>query len=62
MPVVTMPHMFKAQVPRAPDATAVIGGREAISYAEFNVRANRLARYLIALGAGPERLVAVALP
>src|SRR5450755_1037081 len=62
VPAVTMPHMFQAQVRRTPDTTAVIGGREAISYAELNARANRLARCLIALGAGPERLVAVALP
>jgi nonribosomal peptide synthetase DhbF len=62
VPAVTMPHMFQAQVRRMPDATAVIGGPEAMSYAELSARANRLARYLIMLGAGPERLVAVALP
>ena len=33
-----------------------------LTYAELNARANRLARHLIGLGAGPERLVAIAMP
>ena len=40
----------------------VVYGGVAMSYAELNARANRLARYLVSLGAGPERLVAVAMP
>jgi nonribosomal peptide synthetase DhbF len=32
-----------------------------MSYAELNARANQLARHLVSLGAGPERLVAVAM-
>jgi non-ribosomal peptide synthetase component F len=32
------------------------------SYAELNIRSNRLARHLITLGAGPEQLVTIAIP
>src|SRR5262249_24775166 len=36
----------------------VFGGRE-LNYAELNTRANRLAHYLVAQGAGPETLVGI---
>ncbi|MYW11844.1 amino acid adenylation domain-containing protein, partial [Streptomyces sp. SID2563] len=41
---------------------ALVCGEVSLSYAELDVRANRLAQELRARGAGPERLVAVALP
>jgi amino acid adenylation domain-containing protein len=54
-------QLFEEQVRRTPDAAALIAGDLSLTYAELNARANRLARRLAALGAGPERIVALAL-
>src|SRR5579859_6322214 len=62
LPELTWPELFQAQAARTPQAPAVIFEGSQVSYAGLNARANRLARYLISLGAGPERLVAVAMP
>src|SRR6185437_14690566 len=62
VPSAALPQLFQEQVARTPDATAVIYDGTRLTYAELNARANRLARYLISLGAGPERLVAIAMP
>ncbi|MBD0671976.1 non-ribosomal peptide synthase/polyketide synthase, partial [Streptomyces sp. CBMA156] len=61
-PVPGLPELFRAQVRATPDATAVVCGAVSLTYAELDARANRLAHALIARGAGPERLVALALP
>ncbi|MGH8963816.1 MAG: non-ribosomal peptide synthetase, partial [Actinomycetes bacterium] len=58
----TLPELFSAQVVRTPDATAVVFDGGVLTYAELEVRANRLAHRLIRLGVGPERVVALALP
>ncbi|MGW1073681.1 amino acid adenylation domain-containing protein [Streptomyces sp. NPDC002537] len=61
-PDATLPARFEAQAARTPEATAVTHEGAALSYAELNARANRLARLLVERGAGPGRIVALALP
>ncbi|MGH3670008.1 MAG: amino acid adenylation domain-containing protein, partial [Pseudonocardiaceae bacterium] len=58
----TVAELLEAQVRRTPQDTALVFGDTALSYAELNTHINRLARLLIAHGAGPERVVALALP
>ena len=58
----TLAGLFEAQVARTPDQQAILFDGGALSYADLEVRANRLAHALIARGAGPERIVALALP
>ncbi|MFJ5092625.1 amino acid adenylation domain-containing protein [Streptomyces sp. NPDC088674] len=55
----TLPDMFDEQVRAHPDEIAVEHRGERVSYRELDARSNRLARHLIAAGAGPEDLVAV---
>ena len=58
----TLPEAFARQAARTPDAPAVLSGSTGLTYRQLDERSNRLARLLIAAGAGPERFVALALP
>ncbi|MFF7163701.1 amino acid adenylation domain-containing protein [Streptomyces sp. NPDC008086] len=58
----TMPEVFEAQAARTPDAVAVVGEGRHLTFAQLNAAANQLARLLVELGAGPEQIVAFALP
>jgi nonribosomal peptide synthetase DhbF len=62
VPSMSPPELFQAQATRTPDAVALAWADGELTYRELNERANRLARHLIGLGAGPERVVALALP
>lgn len=57
-----MPELVGLQVGRTPDAVAVECGPVSLTYRELDRRARRLAGELAARGAGPETLVALALP
>ena len=55
----TVPALFAARVAATPTATAVVCGEQALTYAELDARANRLAHRLLRLGVRPEDRVAV---
>ncbi|MEV7319542.1 non-ribosomal peptide synthase/polyketide synthase [Streptomyces sp. NPDC093970] len=62
VPALTWPRMFAAQVAARPDEVALIHEDVRLTYAELDARATRLAHALVARGAGPERVVALAVP
>ncbi|MFE7581237.1 amino acid adenylation domain-containing protein [Streptomyces gardneri] len=62
VPATTLPRLFAEQARRTPGATAVLFEDERLDYATLDARADHLARHLVAHGARPERVVAVALP
>ncbi|MCI3275396.1 amino acid adenylation domain-containing protein [Streptomyces cylindrosporus] len=62
LPHATVRALFEDQVRRTPQAPAVLHGDTALTFAELDARADRLAAALTARGAGPESAVAVALP
>ncbi|MGH9278937.1 MAG: amino acid adenylation domain-containing protein, partial [Acidimicrobiales bacterium] len=56
-----VPDLVEAAAARHPDAVAVVAGAAALTYAELDARANRLACDLQALGVGPDDRVGVRL-
>ncbi|MEV6684098.1 amino acid adenylation domain-containing protein [Streptomyces sp. NPDC051130] len=62
VPATTLPELFAAQAARTPDATAVRDESSSLTYAELDARSNQLARRLVGAGAGPETVMAVAVP
>nr|WP_326491738.1 non-ribosomal peptide synthetase [Myxococcus stipitatus] len=58
-PVGNIAQHFSAQAQRAPDAVALVLGRERMTYAELDERSSRLANHLLALGVGLEARVGV---
>ena len=61
LPFTTVSEWFESQARATPDAVALVFDGQAITYAELNRRANRLARVLQSLGAGPDQVVAFCL-
>jgi amino acid adenylation domain-containing protein len=57
----TVHQLFEEQARRTPDATALTFRNERVSYAELDRRADRIARRLRAIGAGPGALVGLCL-
>jgi amino acid adenylation domain-containing protein len=60
VPDVTLVGLLAGRVAGCPDAVAVVCGGVALSYAGLWERAGRVAGWLAGAGAGPERVVAVA--
>ncbi len=62
LPRATVAELLAEQAARTPQETALVFGAERLTYAELDARINRMARLLLARGAAPERVVALALP
>jgi amino acid adenylation domain-containing protein/FkbM family methyltransferase len=54
-----LPQLFRQQVERTPQRTALVCGQEQLSYAELNARANQLAHLLRQRGVQRESLVGI---
>ncbi|MFC3628004.1 amino acid adenylation domain-containing protein [Paracoccus angustae] len=61
VPDTTLAALIEAQMAATPDAPAVTFGNATIGFADLDRRSAALAARLAALGAGPDRIVAVAL-
>ena len=57
----TLVSLFDERVALANGSSALVWDEGSLSYAEFDARANRLARWLVSAGVGPEALVGLAM-
>jgi amino acid adenylation domain-containing protein len=57
----TIHGLFEEQVERAPQAVALVCGKDRVTFRDLNRRSNQLARYLLRRGVGPEVLVGLCL-
>lgn len=62
IPTETVDELFASRVATDPDTIALVCDGRELSYAQLDARASRVARALLRYGAGPERIVALALP
>ena len=60
VPDTTLVEMFAEQVRRHPERTAVVFEDRTLTYGDFAAQVNRLARWLIRQGVGPESVVGLA--
>ena len=60
-PEATIVELVQRQAAGRPQAPAVVGASDVLSFQELNDRANRLARHLLTFDVGPERVVGVCL-
>ncbi|WP_343943877.1 amino acid adenylation domain-containing protein [Pseudonocardia zijingensis] len=58
----TIADLLAQRAAAVPAETALVCGDTRLTYAELDARVNRLAHHLLAAGAGPERIVGLALP
>lgn len=61
-PDITIAELLSERAELDPDRTAVVLGEESVTFAELSSRIESFAAALIRRGAGPERIVALALP
>jgi non-ribosomal peptide synthetase component F len=62
LPSATVADMLAERAATAPGDIALVCGEQRLTYGELEARSNRLARALLARGAGPGHIVALALP
>lgn len=58
----TLPDLIEEQAARSASSVAVVSGSRQVTYEELHRRSNRLARYLVGQGIGPEQIVGLAIP